>query len=58
MPTYKSKHEGWMVVYNNQPFFPYFRTRKEARDYNKWKTSNNGKVVKMKETTVYSWSNK
>jgi hypothetical protein len=55
--TSKIKSEGWMVVYNNLPFFPYFETRKEAREYNKWKTSNNGKVVYMKETstTTYTW---
>ena len=58
MSTYKISHEGWMVVYNNMPYFPYFKTRGEARAYNKWKTSNSGKVVRMKETTVYTWSDK
>lgn len=58
MKTSKSVQEGWMVVYNNQPYFPFFKTRREARSYNSWKTNKTGKVVRMKETTIYSWENK
>jgi hypothetical protein len=56
MKSHKIKKAGWMVVYNNRPFFPFFKTRKEAREYNKWKTSGNGSVVKMYATTTYTWS--
>ena len=55
MKTYKSIKEGWMVVYNDRPYFPFFKTRREARSYNNWKTDGTGKVVYMKETTTYSW---
>jgi hypothetical protein len=55
MKPYTSNEAGWMIVYNNRPFFPWFRTRKEAREYNKIKTNNHGKVVRMKSTTIYYW---
>jgi hypothetical protein len=39
----KEVKKGWMPFYNGHPYWPLFKTRKEAREYRRWKLGNGPK---------------